>query len=190
MVMNMGGLQSGTTALEKADVLKDFMIVPTQMSMQRHMLGAMLAPHNGVTLMAMANYQHNVMQMEGAHQHIHGEHKHPIGHHEMSSTGIGDVKLYILLTLWKMPHLMLLANTGVYTPRVPLHKLERMINFCPILCNSGWAPLKHIQALHSWDFTMLGLTVGNYASRSLCIPTLADTGTETLFLLPRGERGV
>ena len=45
MAMDMRELQSGTTALETADVLKDFMMVPTQMDMKMHILGVMFAPH-------------------------------------------------------------------------------------------------------------------------------------------------
>lgn len=36
MAMDMRGLQSGTTSLETTDVLKDFMITPTQMEMRMH----------------------------------------------------------------------------------------------------------------------------------------------------------
>ncbi len=56
MAMDMRGLQSGTTALETADVLKDFMTVPTQMDMKMHSFGVMFAPHDKITLMVMANY--------------------------------------------------------------------------------------------------------------------------------------
>lgn len=116
MKMDMQGLQSGTVTLETAEVLKDFMMVPTQMGMQMHMIGAMFAPHNRVTLMAMANYQRNVMQMQGAHQHVHGGHGHPVEHHERSSTGISDTKITALLTLWKNHHLTFLANLGGSLP--------------------------------------------------------------------------
>ena len=40
----------------------------------------------------MTNYQQRHMEMEGAHDHA-------TSHHEMSSSGIGDVKLESLLTL-------------------------------------------------------------------------------------------
>ena len=99
MAMDMRGLQSGRETLETADVLKDFMVTPTQMGMQMHMLGAMFAPHEKLTLMAMANYQRLRMEMEGAHLHKEGHHEHPVGHHKMSSSGVGDAKLEGLLTL-------------------------------------------------------------------------------------------
>ena len=109
MAMDMQELQSGTTALETADVLKDFMRVPTQMDMKMHMLGVMFAPHDKITFMAMTNYQQRHMEMEGAHDHA-------TSHHEMSSSGIGDVKLESLLTLWKTDHLNLIGNIGVSLP--------------------------------------------------------------------------
>ena len=116
MAMDMHGLQSGTTARKTTDVLKDFMMAPTQMGMQMHMLGAMFAPHNKITLMGMTSYQQHYMEMQSAHHHKEGHHEHPTGSHEMSSAGIGDSKLEALLTLWKKPHLALLGNIGVSLP--------------------------------------------------------------------------
>ena len=116
MAMDMPGLQSGTTALETTDVLKDFMMAPTQMGMRMHMLGAMFAPHNKITLMAMTSYQQRHMEMQGAHHHQEGHHGHPIGPHEMSSAGIGDAKLEAVLTLSTKPHLTFFGNIGVSLP--------------------------------------------------------------------------
>ena len=92
MAMDMRGLQFGTTTVETAEVLKDFMMAPTTMQMQMHVFGAMFAPHDKLTFMAMANYQFLRMEMEGAHLHKEGHHGHLVGHHEMSSSGVGDVK--------------------------------------------------------------------------------------------------
>ena len=117
MAIDMQGLQSGTTPLETTDVLKNFMITPTQMGMRMHTIGAMFAPHDRITLMAMTGYQQHNMKMEGAHHHTEGHHEHPVGTHEMSSAGIGDVKLEFLLTLWKIDHLNLIGNIGVSLPK-------------------------------------------------------------------------
>lgn len=116
MAMDMQGLQSGTTSLETTDVLKGFMVTPTQMGMQMHAIGAMFAPHDKLTLMAMVGYQQRNMEMEGTHDHKEGHHEHPIGTHEMSSAGIGDIKLESLLTVWKTDHLNLIGNIGVSLP--------------------------------------------------------------------------
>ena len=116
MAMDMQGLQSGTTAVETTEVLKDFMMAPTAMQMQMHGFGAMFAPHDKLTLMAMANYQHLRMEMEGAHLHKEGHRGHPVGHHEMSSSGFGDLKFEGLLAFWQRPHVTLLGNIGVSLP--------------------------------------------------------------------------
>ncbi|MCY3720945.1 MAG: transporter [Candidatus Poribacteria bacterium] len=116
MAMDMRGLQSGTTALETTGALKAFMMAPTQMGMQMHMFGAMFAPHDEITFMAMTSYQQRHMEMQGAHHHKTGHHTHPVGSHEMSSAGIGDTKFEGLLTVWKKPHLTLLGNIGISLP--------------------------------------------------------------------------
>ena len=116
MAMDMRGLQSGIIDLETADVLKDFVLVPTQMGMKMHMFGIMFAPHDKITLMAMTSYQQRHMEMEGAHTHATEHHNHPVGKHEMSSTGIGDVKLDVLLTLLKTGYLNLIGNIGISSP--------------------------------------------------------------------------
>lgn len=116
MTMNMQGLQSGTNVVETADVLKDFMMAPTTMNMKMHMFGAMFAPHDKITFMGMTNYQQRSMEMEGAHIHTTGHHNHPVGMHEMSSAGIGDVKLDSLLTLWKGHNVTFLGNVGISFP--------------------------------------------------------------------------
>ncbi len=116
MTMNMQGLQSGTDAVETADVLKDFMMAPTTMVMRMHMFGAMYAPHDKITFMGMTSYQQRSMEMEGAHMHTTGHHNHPVGMHEMSSAGIGDVKLDSLLTLWKGHNVTFLGNVGISCP--------------------------------------------------------------------------
>ena len=122
MAMDMQGLQSGTAAVETTEVLKDFMMAPTAMRMQMHGFGAMFAPHDKFTLMAMANYQLLRMEMEGAHHHTGGHHGQPVGHHEMASSGVGDAKLEALLMLWKRPHFTLLGNIGVSLPTGSISK--------------------------------------------------------------------
>ena len=116
MTMDMQGLQSGTDAVETAEVLKDFMMAPTAMDMRMHMFGAMFAPHDKITFMGMTSYQQRSMEMEGAHMHTTGHHNHPVGMHEMSSVGIGDVKLDSLLTLWKGHNVTFLGNIGISFP--------------------------------------------------------------------------
>lgn len=131
MAMDMRELQSGTTTLENAEVLKDFMRVPTRMDMKMHMFSVMFAPHNKITLMAMTNYQQRYMEMEGTHDHATGHHDHPVGKHEMSSVGIGDVKLESLLTLWKTDHLNLIGNISVSLPTGSIEQIGMDENILP-----------------------------------------------------------
>ena len=63
MAMDMLGLQSGTDAVETADVLKDFMMAPTAMDMRMHMFGVMFAPHDKITLMAMNRHYISLIEM-------------------------------------------------------------------------------------------------------------------------------
>lgn len=116
MAMDMLGLQSGMEWLETADVLKDFMMAPTNMDMKMRMFGAMFAPHDRITLMTMGSYQQRSMEMMGAHKHATGHHDHPVGTHVMSSDGISDIKLDALLSLWSGEHLTILGNVGVSFP--------------------------------------------------------------------------
>ncbi len=86
----------GTESVSTEEALHEFAMVPTTMQMQMHMLGVMFALYDSITLMAMMSYRRNFMEMEGAHLHT-GAHDHPVGHHEMESAGLGDLKLSALM---------------------------------------------------------------------------------------------
>ena len=75
------------------------MMVLTTMDMKMHLLSAVFAPHNKITLMAMTSCQQRHMEMEGAHQHSTGHHAHPVGKHEMSSSGISGVQLDVIYSI-------------------------------------------------------------------------------------------
>ena len=148
MAMQMEGLQSGTESVAAADVLHDFMAVPTQMAMRMHMLGAMFAPHDRGTLMVMANYLQKHMDMEGAHHSMSmaeahhstgGAHAPAARHHEMSSAGLGDTKVEAILSLWKWHHLTLIGNAGVSLPTGSIAQMgeNRQILPYPMQLGSG-----------------------------------------------------
>ena len=56
MFMSMDGNRDGTNGRSVADVLQDFPISPTKMTMQMQMVSLMYAPSDAVTLMAMAHF--------------------------------------------------------------------------------------------------------------------------------------
>ena len=64
MQMGMDGMRNGTDTLSASEVFSagtGYIVVPEKMSMHMHMLGAMYAPTDELTLMLMANYLHSDM---------------------------------------------------------------------------------------------------------------------------------
>ncbi len=116
MNMSMNGLRDGTDVVSTEEALKTYALVPTAMQMQMHMFGAMLAPHDVVTLMVMTSYRRNNMEMEGAHEHATGGHDHAVGHQEMESSGLGDLRLSTLIPILNKEHLDLILKAGVSIP--------------------------------------------------------------------------
>ena len=155
MAMRMEGLRDGTESIS-IDEIHGFTVIPVKMNMQMHMFGAMFAPHDRITLMAMTSYRDNFMEMEagkmkmeetmkptdthGEHAdmgeshgmaashgtqsgkvdesslHDHESHAHPVGAHEMESSGIGDLKLSALISLLRTHDAALLINAELSVP--------------------------------------------------------------------------
>lgn len=84
----------------------DFLVAPTDMTMQMHMLGAMWAPRNRVTLMAMLPYI--VLEMD--HETATGQ------HFTTRSKGIGDLSVTAMIRLWESAHHHVHLNAGVSFP--------------------------------------------------------------------------
>jgi hypothetical protein len=61
MYMDMEGNRDATNKLGTSDVLKDFAVSPTQMTIQMHMIGLMYAPSDKLTFMSMIPYVHKEM---------------------------------------------------------------------------------------------------------------------------------
>ena len=116
MGMAMDGLQDGTDPISTEAALYAYAMVPLTMQMQMHMFGVMLAPHDRLTLMAMTSYRRNFMEMEGAHLHTSGGHDHAVGHLEMESAGLGDLRLSALIPLLNTSNADFLLNAGVSIP--------------------------------------------------------------------------
>lgn len=114
MGMAMDGLLDGTDTVSTEAALLRYQMVPTTMQMQ--MFGAMFAPYDSVTLIAMTSYRRNIMAMEGAHTHARGGDDHPVGHQEMESSGLGDLRLSALIGLLKASNADLILTAGVSIP--------------------------------------------------------------------------
>lgn len=96
-------------------------VVPTQMTMQMHMLGAMYAPTNNVTLMAMVpildkDMDHLTFQAPNPSMGILGNNTNIIGAFSTSSEGVGDIKLSGLFRLYDDATNHVHLNLGISAP--------------------------------------------------------------------------
>ena len=106
MRMAMAGNRDGTDQLSAQDVLRSFMVSPTEMTMDMHMAGLMYAPSDAVTLMAMLNWTSQSMdhltRMGGAFQ--------------ASSSGVGDASVTAMVRLKGQGSVRAHLNLGVGVP--------------------------------------------------------------------------
>ena len=95
MTMDMAGNLNGTEDIAIADILMPmpgtYMVAPTEMTMGMHMLGAMYAPNDRLTLMFMANFIDTDMD----HLTAMG------GAFSTSTSGLGDTSIAGLFSLTK-----------------------------------------------------------------------------------------
>ena len=106
MFMAMDGNRDGNNRLGTSDVLNNFMVSPTDMDMQMHMLGVMYAPSNNLTLMGMIPY-------------IDKEMNHVTRTGAMFTTktdGIGDIKLTALYKFYETSDNHFHINAGISFP--------------------------------------------------------------------------
>jgi len=107
MFMNMDGLRQGRDSISSAGAhAQGYIMAPEDMQMQMHMLGAMYAPTDNLTLMAMVNYISNDMTMVN-----------PMGvRAEMNSEGFGDLSIGALFKLYETEASSLHAGINVIAP--------------------------------------------------------------------------
>lgn len=104
--MWMDGNRDGTDRLSRDEVLADFMVTPTRMSMQMHMFGLMFAPTDWLTGMVMLPVVLKDM-----------DHLTRMGTKFTTSTeGIGDLRLSGLFRLWDNETHHLHFNFGLGIP--------------------------------------------------------------------------
>ncbi len=106
MFMDMAGNRDGRDNLHSREVLADYMVSPTEMTMEMHMLGLMFAPTQNLTLMAMVPY----IRMEMDHITRMGV------RFTTKSDGAGDFKTTALYHLFSNNPHSLLLNAGLSWP--------------------------------------------------------------------------
>ena len=155
MHMAMEGNRVGTDSLSTSQVVGlpspfgpgNIRVVPTEMTMEMHMVGAMYAPTDNLTLMAMGSYIVKEMdhQSFGAGGYF--------GSFKTSSEGVGDTKLSGLIRLYDdgVHHLHLNAGISLPTGSITETDFTRPVN--------GVRRLPYAMQLGSGTFDLLpGIT--------------------------------
>ncbi|GAB5465912.1 MAG: hypothetical protein Kapaf2KO_13480 [Candidatus Kapaibacteriales bacterium] len=145
MNMQMKGVQSGSDNIDPESIIipedhanhnhshgnMRYPSAPDQMSMQMHMLGAMYAPTDWITIMAMVNILNNSMSMIGSHgleSHNHDSHNHSgiygsrvengedHSHSDMATSGLGDMSLSAIFPIVSNQDITVSAQLGSTIP--------------------------------------------------------------------------
>jgi len=106
MHMDMDGNRDGTNRISDQAILNDFMVAPTDMDMDMHMLGAMYAPTNYLTLMAMVP----LLDISMNHLVRNGT------RFKTKASGLGDIKLSGLFSVYKSEMGSIHLHSGVSLP--------------------------------------------------------------------------
>ena len=106
MTMDMRQLRQGTDDATTTDGHANYMVAPLDMTMNMHMLGIMYAPSSKITLMVMANYLENDMnlQMRNGNQFA------------TNTSGLGDVSVNALYSIFNKNRQALHAQVGISIP--------------------------------------------------------------------------
>lgn len=106
MHMDMDGNRDGTSRTSTSEVLSDFVVSPTKMTMDMQMFGVMYAPSDDLTLTLMVPY----VELEMDHVNRMGI------KFTTKSSGLGDLKFGGIYTLGRWHNSSLLANFSVSLP--------------------------------------------------------------------------
>ncbi len=104
--MHMKGNRDSSSDVSSAQVLNDFIVSPTEMTMQMHMFGLMYGVNDRLTLMGMMPY--NLISMD---------HVNRMGvRFTTESEGVGDMKFSGIYTLHEQGNRKVLLNAGISFP--------------------------------------------------------------------------
>ncbi len=156
--MRMNGNRDGTSSVGKADVLRDFPVAPTDMSMEMHMAMLMYAPTDDLTLMAMLPYK----RVEMDHVTRTG------ARFTTDSAGIGDLQLSGLYTFFRreFDQHRLILKAGVSVPTGSIDEKDFLANRTlgklrlpyPMQLGSGTADLRpgitYLGQTDDWAWTV------------------------------------
>ena len=115
MQMEMDGNLDGSNNLSIDEVLQNYSVAPENMTMEMHMLGAMYAPSNDLTLMLMVPVINN--KMDHSMQMMGGMEMMPMRSTFTTETdGLGDIKVGGLYRLQETSNSTLILNLSLSLP--------------------------------------------------------------------------
>lgn len=149
MRMSMDGNRIGTESVDTDRVLEDFMVAPLDMPMNMHMLGAMYAPTDWVTLAAMGTFltqsMDHVTRMGGDFQ--------------TSSSGFGDTRLTGLFGVLRQGPIRAHLHAGISIPTGSIDRTDVTPASAP---DEAQLPYPMQLGSGTWDLlpgiTILGMT--------------------------------
>lgn len=138
MHMNMDGLRNGTSDLNPDTLATSspnrfagmagqpatLRVIPTEMQMDMHMLGAMYAPTDRVTLMIMGNYLEKEMT---SITYAGGAGTNRLGENTVKSQGWGDTTVSALWEVYEDDMNTVLFNTGLSIPTGSIKESDEML---------------------------------------------------------------
>ncbi|WP_281987600.1 transporter [Aquimarina aggregata] len=158
MYMNMEDLNRGSENVPFSNALRPndvYMVTPTSMPMNMHMLGMMYAPSDKITLVAMVNY----LSSEMDHITAMG------GTFTTESSGFGDTKISALYKFFNKNKQQLHAQAGISIPTGSIDKMDiipasapnQVILPYPMQIGSGtWDTELALTYLKQWNIISYG----------------------------------
>eukprot|EP01047_Picozoa_sp_COSAG01_P002075 COSAG01_NODE_52_length_31456_cov_125.226648_33_plen_332_part_00 len=113
MNMKMKDSNSGSKKISTAKILETYMMAPTEMEMQMHMIGSMFAPNNKVTFMGMLPY---------IDQYMTSQKKKGNTLSRMKTKGLGDIKITALFPLDEAKQATTHLHLGLSFPTGKINK--------------------------------------------------------------------
>ncbi|MDR6299438.1 transporter [Mesonia maritima] len=152
MTMQMKDLRYQDEDVSKDFVYNNYMVTPQKMLMNMHMLGAMYAPSDKLTLMAMGNYISNDMDLQMQMTNNMGMNMR--SDFTTNSNGFGDVSLSALYRIFNKNQHSLHTQVGVILPTGSIEKKDETA-----MSNENKVILPYPMQIGSGSFsTQLGLT--------------------------------
>ncbi len=113
MLMTMDGNKSGTSNIDNGQIFNNFMVAPQQMDMYMYMLGAMYAPSDRLTIMAMQNFLKKDMDLT-AQMMMNGMTMRR--NFSTESSGLADLNLAVLYGVFQGAKSSFHLNAGLSIP--------------------------------------------------------------------------